>query len=87
MISALTGNITHGSDDWLIDSGDSKHITRFKESFVRHSNHESPHKVKLRDDYQYPIKDSEEYSYKLDSEKSITMKEVFFVLGLKKKYC
>ena len=24
LISALTGNITHGSDDWLIDSGASK---------------------------------------------------------------
>ena len=34
LISALTGNITHGSDDWLIDSGASKHMTGFKESFV-----------------------------------------------------
>ena len=34
-ISALTGNITHGSNDWLIDSEDSKHMTGFKESFVR----------------------------------------------------
>ena len=24
---ALTGNITHGSNDWVIDSGDSKHLT------------------------------------------------------------
>ena len=53
LISALTGNITHGSDDWLIDSGASKHMTGFKESFVRLSEHESPHKVKLGDDYQY----------------------------------
>ena len=56
LISALMGNITHGSDDWIIDSGDSKHITGFKESFVKLSEHESPHKVKLGDDYQYPIK-------------------------------
>ena len=46
LISALTGNITHGSDDWIIDSGVSKHMTGFKESFVRLSEHESPHKVK-----------------------------------------
>ena len=58
LISALTGNITHGIDDWLIDSGAYKHMTRFKESFVRLSEHESPHKVKLGDDYQYPIKGS-----------------------------
>ena len=56
----------------------------FKESFVRLSEHESPHKVKLGDDYQYPIKGSGEYSYKLDSGKSLTMKEVLFVQRLKK---
>ena len=52
------GDITHGSNGWLIDSGSSKHMTRFKESFVKLSEHESPHKVKLGDDYQYPIKGS-----------------------------
>ena len=51
LISALMGNITHGSDDWLIDSGASKHMTRFKESLVKLLEHESPHKVKLGDDY------------------------------------
>ena len=40
LISTLTGNIIHGSDDWLIDSGASKHMTGFKESFVRLSEHE-----------------------------------------------
>ena len=59
-------------------------MTGFKESFVRLSEHDSPHKVTLGDDYQYPIKGSGEYSYKLDSGKSLTMKEVFFMLGLKK---
>ena len=84
MTSALTGKITHGSDDWLIESGASKHMKRFKESFVKLSEYESPHKVKLEDDYQYPIKGSGESSYKLDSGKSIKMKDVLFVLGLKK---
>ena len=50
-ISALTGTISHGSNDWIIDSGASKHMTGFKESFVKLSEHESPHKVKLGDDY------------------------------------
>ena len=40
--------------------------------------------MKLGDDYQYPIKGSGEYSYKLDPCKSLTMKEVLFVPGLKK---
>ena len=59
-------------------------VLETKESFVRLSEHESPDKVKLGDDYQYPIKGSGESSYKLDSGKSLTMKEVLFVPGLKK---
>ena len=51
LISTLTRNITHGSNDWLIDSKVSKHMIGFKESFVRLLEHESPHKVKLGDDY------------------------------------
>ena len=48
------------------------------------SEHESPHKVKLGDDYQYPIKGSCECSYKLESRKSTKMKDVLFVPELKK---
>ena len=40
--------------------------------------------MKLEDDYQYPIKGSGESSYKLDSRNSMKMKNVLFVLGLKK---
>ena len=58
-------------------------MTGFKESFVKLSEHESPHKVKLRDHYQYPIKGSGESSYKLESGKYMKMKEVLFVPRLK----
>ena len=84
MISALTATVNHGSNDWLVDSGASNHMTRYKDSFVNLSEHESSHKVKLGDDYQYPIKGSGEASYKLDFEKSLKMKDVLYVLGLKK---
>ena len=30
LISALTGTISHGSNDWLVDSGASKHMIGFK---------------------------------------------------------
>ena len=59
-------------------------MTRFKESFVKLSEHESPHKVKLGDDYQYPIIGSGESSYNLDSGESMKIKDVLFVPGLKK---
>ena len=85
LIFALMGNITHGSNDWLIDTGDSKHMTGFKESFVRLLEHELPHKVNLGDDYQYLIKCSGESSYKLDSRNSMKMQDVLFVPGPKKK--
>ena len=39
LISALIGTVTHGNNDWLIDSGDFKHMTGFKESFVKLSEH------------------------------------------------
>ena len=53
-------------------------------SFVNMFEHDSSHKVKLGDDYQYPIKWSGESSYKLGSSKSLKMKDVLYVLGLKK---
>ena len=84
MISALMGTVTHGSNDRLIDSGASKKMKGFKESFVKLSKHESPHKVKLRYDCQYPIKGSGESSYKLDSGNSMKMKDVLCIPGLKK---
>ena len=32
LISTLTGEITHGSDTWIIDNGASKYITGHKDS-------------------------------------------------------
>ena len=78
------GTVTHERKYWLIDSAASKHMKWFKESFEKLLEHNSPHKVKLGDDYQYPIKGIGESSYKLDSRKSMKMKDVFFVPGLKK---
>ena len=76
--------MSHGSNDWLVDSGAYKHMTGYKDSFINMSEHGSPHKVKLGDNYQYPIKGSGESSYKLDSEKSLKMKYVLYVPRLKK---
>ena len=70
LIPSVMRTVTHGGNDWLIDSGASKHMIGFKESFVKLLEHESPHKVKLGDDYQYPIKGSGESSYRLDSGKA-----------------
>ena len=62
LISSLIGTISYISNYWPVDSGASKHITRYKESFVNMYEDDAPHKVKLGDDYQYPIKGSGEAS-------------------------
>jgi hypothetical protein len=83
LISALTGTVTHGSDTWLIDSGASKHTTGYEDSLSNLVHKDSRHKVKLGDDYHYPIKGVGE-AYKLNSGKPMKMKEVLYVPGLKK---
>jgi hypothetical protein len=56
----------------------------YKDSLSELVQKDSPHKVKLGDDYQYPIKGVGEASYRLDSRKPMKMKDVLYVLGLKK---
>ena len=82
---ALTGTVTHGNDTWLVDSGasSSKHMTGFKEHLTTLLAKESSQKVKLGDDYQYPIKGVGEASYKLESGALLKMKDVLYVPGLK----
>jgi hypothetical protein len=75
LISSFTGTFTHGSNTWLLDSGASKHMTSCKDSLSNLVQKDSPHKVKLGDDYQYPIKGVGEASYMLDYEKPIKMNE------------
>jgi hypothetical protein len=84
LISALSGTVTHGSDTWLIDSGASKHMMGYPYSLSNLIKKDSPHKVKLGDDYQYPIKGVGEASFKLDSGKLMKVKDVLLVPGLRK---
>ena len=79
LISALTSMVTHGNDTWLVDSGASKHMTGFKEYLSTLIAKESSQKVKLGDDYQYPIKGVGEPSYKLELGELLKMKDVLYV--------
>ena len=60
-------------------------MTRKKKTMSRLKDKNSPQKVKLGDDYKYPIKSIGGSSYKLDSGTPMNMKEVLYVPGLKKK--
>ena len=59
-------------------------MTRYKGSLSNLIHKDSPHNVKLGDDYQCPIKGVREGSYKLDFRKAMSMEDVLYVLGLKK---
>ena len=76
--------MTHGEDTCIIDSGASKHMMRQNKTLKKLEEKNSPHKVSLGDDYQYPIKGIGEASYKLDSRTPMRMKEVLYVPDLKK---
>ena len=84
LFSALFGFVTPGEDTWIIDIGESKHMTRKKKTLSILEEKKSPQKVSLGDDYQYPIKGIGESSYTLESGTSMKMKEVLYVPGLKK---
>ena len=59
-------------------TGQKKNLSKIEEK-------NSPQKVSLGDDYQYPTKGIGEESCKLDYGTPMKMKEVLYVLGLKKK--
>ena len=67
LISTLAGSISPENDTWLVDSGPSEHMTGYKDSLACLAQKESPHKVILGQDSQYPIKGMGKASYKLDS--------------------
>ena len=83
LISSLTRTITHGSDTWLIDCCGSKHMKSYRYSLSNLIKKDSPHKVKLGDDFQYPIKGIGEASFKSDYGKLMKIKDVLFILGLR----
>ena len=76
--------MTPREDAWLIDSDASKHMKRQKKILSKFEEKNSPQKVSLGDDYQYPIKGIGEASYTFDSRTPMKMKEVLYVPYLKK---
>ena len=86
MISTLIGLVSHGSDTWLVDSADSRHMTGYKYYFQSLVHKDSPYKEKLGDDYQYPIKGMGESFYKLDLGKSMKMRKSYMSRDLRRIY-
>ena len=70
--------MTHGEDTWIIATGAPNHMTRQKKTLSKLEEKNSPQKVSLGDDYQYPIKGIGEESYKLDSGTPMKMKSYMY---------
>jgi hypothetical protein len=83
-VSALTGTITQGNNTWLINSNASKHMTVFKSSLTNLTKKSSSLQVELGDDSMHVVKAIREASLQLDSGNPISIKNIFFVQGLKK---
>jgi hypothetical protein len=67
-----------------MDSGASKHMTRFIRSLTKLIENSSSLQVEVGDDSSHVFKGIGEASYQLDSGNSISIKYVFFVQVLKK---
>jgi hypothetical protein len=73
------------NDTGLIDSGASKKMTCNTNNLSSLEEKNSPQKLSLGDDYQYPIKGIGKSTYKLYSGTPIRTKDIHYVPGLKKK--
>jgi hypothetical protein len=79
-ISALTGTITHDDDVWLIDSGASKHMTGNRASLKEvEEKKNSSQQVEIGDNSKHDVKGVGEASFRLDSGKSVNMKNILQV--------
>jgi hypothetical protein len=67
-----------------MDSGASKHMTKFRSSLMKLTKKSSSLQVELGDDSRHAVKGIREASYQLDSCNSISIKDVLFVQGLNK---
>jgi hypothetical protein len=56
LISSLSGSVSHGEDTCLIYSGASKHMTGQRDILFFLTENNFLQKIRLGDDYQYPIK-------------------------------
>ena len=65
-ISTLSGTVPTTSDTWLIDSGASRHMTRYKENLLEVVAKDSHLRVELGDDANYTVKGSGATSLQLE---------------------
>ena len=66
LISALSRSIANSANSWLVDSGASRHMTRFRDALTSHRKKKFTNQVELGDDTTYKIKGVGSASFQLD---------------------
>jgi hypothetical protein len=82
-ISTLSGTVPTDSDIWLIDSGESRHMTGYKDHLTDLVEKESSLHVVLGDNARYTVKGVGTSTFQLDSDIPLQLSEVY-VLGMKR---
>jgi hypothetical protein len=83
-ISTLSCTVPTNSDIWLIDSGASRHMTRYREHLTDLVEKESPLPVVFGDNARYTVKGVGSSSFQLDSDIPLQLNEVLYVPGMKR---
>jgi hypothetical protein len=79
---ALTGTIE--DDMWIIDSGDSRHMTGYQARLSNLNEKKTSYKVELGDKSTYPVKGFGQASVKLKICNNVHLSNVLYVPGLEK---
>ena len=83
-ISTLSGTVPTTSDTWLVDSGASRHMTRYKESISEVVEKDSHLRVVLGDDANYTVKGFGATSLQLETNDTLHLSDVLYVPGMKR---
>jgi hypothetical protein len=83
-ISTLLGTVPTDSDIWLIDSGASRHMTRYREYLTDIVEKDSHLHVVIGDNARYTMKGVGYSSFQLDSDIPLQLSEVLYVPRMKR---
>jgi transposase InsO family protein len=83
-ISTLSGIVPTNYNAWLIDGGASRHMTSFRDHLTNFVEKETHLHVVLGDDARYNVKGVRTSTFQLDSDMQIQLREVLYVLGMKR---
>jgi hypothetical protein len=83
-ISTLSGTVRTDNDIWLIDSGASRHMTRYRDHLTNLVEKETNLHVVLGDNARYIVKGVGTSTFQLDSDLPLQLSEILYVPGMKR---